>query len=165
MSEKCDICNEYEGTERQVMSHKIHCAKKAEVKPRGREETEVRERIPFGVPQSKLNKRNGEDGYMYYTFNDNWQKEPGRVQRAESAGYERTGKKPVIVGSNEDGSAIMGVEMRIPKKFYDEDQAKKQEIPDRIDEAIKKGTLESKEGDNRYVPDGIRMWSSNNENK
>ena len=48
--------------------------------------------------------------------------------------------------------------MRIPKEWYDEDQAEKQKEPDRVDEAIGKGQLEERPGDNRYIPDsGIKI--------
>ncbi|MCP3681604.1 MAG: hypothetical protein GY861_02845 [bacterium] len=158
----CDICDLYKGNAQQMATHKYHCAKKAEEKStveREREPEKRRERVPFGTPEQKLKQRNGEDGYMYYTFNDNWMKEPGRIKRAESAGYERTDTPPVTVGTNEDGSPIKGVEMRIPKELYDEDQANKQKEVDRVDEAIRGGTFEEKEGDRRYTPDGIKMWS------
>lgn len=170
MSEKivCDICNEFEGKAGSVKMHRIHCAKKqveVQPEPRQRETEVVRERIPFGSPDKSLKQRNGEDGFMYYTFNDKWQKDPRRLEKAEKAGYVRTKSERVTVGTNEDGSPIYGVEMRIKKEWYDEDQAKKQEGPDRVDEAINAGTLESQPGDRRYTPQGIKQWSSNNPEK
>ena len=169
MSEKivCEFCNEYEGTKQQVSTHSFHCKKKVEVKTETRQrETEVvRERIPFGTPDKNLKQRNGEDGFMYYTFNDKWQKDPRRLERAEQAGYVRTNAKTVTVGTNDDGSPIYGVEMRIKKEWYDEDQAKKQAELDKVDEAINAGTLESKAGDRRYTPQGIKQWSSNSHEK
>ena len=67
------------------------------------------------------------------------------------------------VGTNDDGSPIEGILMRIPQEWYDEDQALKQQEVDRVDEAIMAGTLESKAGDNRYIPDGIKIHSDNRE--
>jgi len=102
---------------------------------------------------------------MYYTFNENWQKDPRRIERAERAGYKRTDANKVTVGTNDDGSPIYGVEMRIPKEWYEEDQAKKQKELDKVDEAINAGTFEAKDGDRRYTPDGIKQWSSNSHEK
>ena len=89
---KCDICNEYEGTDRSVTMHKIHCAKRhttepEEVQPRTRE-TERSKRVPFGAPTQKLTVPTDDPNYVHRVFNDNWHKEPGRIQRAQKAGYE-----------------------------------------------------------------------------
>jgi hypothetical protein len=163
---KCDVCNEYEGSERQVISHQIHCKKKnAEgtgsetPEPRTRETADRKERIPFGAPQQKLTAPD-DDRYQYRYFNDGWAREPGRIQRALDAGYEVVeGKEPVAVGTNDDGSPIKGILMKIPKEIYEEDQALKQKEVDRVDQAIMGGTLEQQAGDKRYIPDGIKIWS------
>ena len=115
---KCDLCNEAEFDNLQKLNvHKVHCRKKTG-------KLERTERVPFGVPVKRFNAPE-EDGYVYRVFNDNWRKEPGRIERARMAGYEtvpheRSGE---AVGTNEDGSEITGVLMRIPKELYDEDQA------------------------------------------
>lgn len=167
---KCNICNEYEGSERQVISHKIHCKKKEEtvnpmnVEPRKREQSDRKKRVPFGQPEKRLNAPE-DDEYVYRVFNDNWRKEPQRIQRAEQAGYEHVeGWKEVAVGTNDDGSPIKGRLMRIPKEMYEEDQRAKQREIDRVDEAILKGKLEERAGDNRYIPQGIKIHSNNREN-
>jgi hypothetical protein len=147
-----------------------------EEEPRGRRdepdrgrrdrETDRSERIPFGAPQQRLQAATREAGYHYRVFNDNWRREPGRIQRAMQAGYEVVQDWDRIpVGTNEDGSAVKGVLMRIPQELYDQDQAEKQKAIDKVDQAIKAGKIEEKPGDNRYTPEGIKVWSSNNEQR
>lgn len=128
-------------------------------------EPERRERVPFGSPTRKLRAPNDDENYHYHIMNDNWQKEPGRIQRALDAGYQKVeGWNPITVGTNADGSAIKGILMRIPRKFYNEDQESKQRENDRIDEAIKVGKFKEEAGDKRYIPEGIKIWSNQNEN-
>jgi hypothetical protein len=169
----CEYCNEYsEENKRKVSMHEIHCKKKHEigneqqkqnVSVRGRETTDRRERVPFGLLQRKLHCPS-DDGFHYRVFNDNWRKEPGRIQRAKRAGYEIVeGWSSVVVGTNDDGSAIKGVLMKIPEELYEEDQALKQKEVDRTDERIYGGTLEQRPGDNRYIPDGIKIHADQNE--
>ena len=144
---KCEFCGTAEFDSLQKLSvHKVHCSKKTGKLDRT-------ERVPFGVPVKRFNAPD-EDGYVYRVFNDNWRKEPGRIQRAKMAGYEmvpheRSGE---AVGTNEDGSEIQGVLMRIPKELYEEDQAAKQREIDKVDEQIMGGTLTQVE--KKYNPDG-----------
>jgi len=64
-------------------------------------------------------------------------------------------------GSNEDGSPIEGVLMRIPKELYDSDQALKQKEIDKVDQEIHRGRFQEKPGDKRYIPpDGIKINES-----
>jgi hypothetical protein len=67
----------------------------------------------------------------------------------EMVPHERSGE---AVGTNEDGSEITGVLMRIPKELYEEDQAAKQREVDKVDEQIMGGSLT--EVEHRYAPDG-----------
>lgn len=169
----CGICGEYSGNKRQVSMHKIHCKGKVyaesptetrQIPARETPKTNRKERIPFGVPKRKLNAPEG-DGYQYRVFNDNWAKEPGRIQRALNAGYEKVDNfEPLAVGTNDDGSPIKGILMRIPKELYDEDQKLKLKEVDRVDQAIRGGTIEKKQDDIRYIPQGIKIWSNQNEN-
>lgn len=124
-----------------------------------------KERIPFGGPQRKLTCPDDKN-FHHHIFNDNWRKDPMRIQRAVDAGYEvvPSTKDALPVGTNEDGSGIRGVLMRIPSKFYEEDQAAKQVELDKIDEQIKSGTFKQEANDNRYSPDGIRIWEDNQGN-
>ena len=142
----CEICGTYNyHTEAQIKGHLPHCRR------RNKQETEEdklegrSERVPFGTPEQKWSTPS-DDGYHYRVFNDNWRKEPGRVQRAMRAGYqiydnEQSGTN---VGTNDDGTEIKGVLMRIPEKFYKEDQAKKARELDKIDEQIHRGKFDNK---------------------
>jgi len=145
---KCYICNEAEFDSKQKLSvHQTHC------KLKHPDRVERSTRVPFGMPVKRFNAPE-EDGYVYRVFNDNWRKEPGRIQRARSAGYElvqheRSGES---VGTNDDGSEIKGVLMRIPKELYDQDQALKQREIDKVDEQIYQGKFKT-EGPT-YLPGG-----------
>ena len=146
----CYICNEVEFDTRQKLgAHQGHC------KHKHPDRVERTKRIPFGTPVQRF-KSPPEDGYQYRVFNDNWKKEPGRIQRAMSAGYElveheRSGD---TVGTNEDGSEVKGVLMRIPKELYDQDQKEKQKVNDKIDELINRGGFRSGENTHGYAPGG-----------
>ena len=122
-------------------------------RPTERQAPRRKERIPFGVPTKHFNAPQN-DGYVYRVFNDNWRKEPGRIQRALDAGYEyvKDDQSGTVVGTNEDGSAINGVLMRIPKEFYEEDQKLKQKEIDKVDAEINRGKFQEKPGDKRYIP-------------
>ncbi len=141
---RCELCGTYVTDSAQKLSvHQIHCKKKT-----GRSE-----RIPFGVPVKRFNAPD-DPRFVYRVFNDNWRKEPGRIKRAQMAGYEiveheRSGE---AVGTNEDGSEITGVLMKIPRELYEEDQAAKQREIDKVDEQIMGGTLTNV--DKKYEPDG-----------
>ncbi len=131
---------------------------------RPRETPDRKKRIPIGVRTPTWNAPE-KDGFHYRVFNDKWSgHDPARIQKALDAGYEVVeGVSHKTVGTNDDGSPIEGILMRIPQEWYDEDQALKQKDVDRVDEAIMAGTLESKAGDNRYIPDGIKIHSDNRE--
>jgi len=78
------------------------------------------------------------------------------------AGYERVDhpESGRTVGTNEDGSEIKGVLMRIPEKWYKEDQDRKEENRRVMDDQIHAGTYKQKQGDGRYVPkEGIQIES------
>lgn len=116
------------------------------------ERSERKERIPFGSPKQRL-KNPGDPNFMYRIFNDNWRKEPDRIMRAKAAGYEVVeGHESITVGVNDDGTSINGVLMKIPIDWYTDDQNEKQKVNDQIDEEIRRGTLQAKREDKRYVP-------------
>ena len=135
----CETCGVFKyTTEKQLLGHTYHCQKKQETK-----EAVRKERIPFGSPEMKWGPRK-DDGFHYRVINDNWKKEPGRVKRAMAAGYQvvedhRSGGN---VGTNEDGSEIKGVLMRIPNEWYKEDRGKKARELDKIDEQIHGGKFD-----------------------
>ena len=111
------------------------------------------ERIPFGAPVKRFNVPK-DDGYVYRVFNDNWKKEPGRIKRAEMAGYEIWKGTNENVGTNDDGTEIKGVVMRIPKELYEQDQEIKQAELDKVDSQIYQGRFKEGQNDNRYLPSG-----------
>jgi len=99
--------------------------------------------------------------YQYRYINDN----EGRLQKAIDGDYEfvngvQPGDKEVGIdagvdsrvsvpaGTREDGSPMRAYLMRIPRKFYEEDQKEKEKTHKAIDDAIQHGN----EGtDGRYV--------------
>jgi len=146
----------------QKHGHEIHCSSNPRARSKIAKEDRT-ERIPFGTPLRTFDVPD-DDGYQYRIFNDNWRKEPGRIMRAKQAGYEVVpDKEPYSVGTNEDGSEIKGILMRLPKELFDQDQALKQKEVDKVDDAIMKGTLESRPGDHRYSPAGITISSDSKE--
>ena len=166
---KCEECGkEFESDAAlrgHAMQHKRWDKKETEqsqevsVKPR-QETSNRKERVPFGSPKQRLTNP-GDPNFVYRIFNDNWTKEPGRIMRAKAAGYEVVeGYDHIAVGTNEDGTAIQGVLMRIPKEFYEEDQKLKQAEIDKVDAEIHRGKFQEKPADNRYIPSsGIHIES------
>jgi hypothetical protein len=117
-------------------------------------------RKPFGSMSLKLDYPQRE-GFHRHWFNDI----PGRVARAQEAGYEHVkgnDQKNVsrIVGSAEGGGALTAFLMEIPEEWYQQDMASEQVVIDEKEAAIRQGTLDKAEGDNRYVPSqGISIKS------
>jgi len=139
----CEICGTYKyTTDAQIRGHKYHCQKNSD-KPKEEKPNIRKERIPFGSPEQRLAVRQ-EAGFHYRRFNDNWRKEPGRVKRAMEAGYEVVDDETsgMNVGTNEDGSEIKSVLMRIPLEWYKEDRGKKARELDKIDEQIHGGKFD-----------------------
>ena len=141
----CDGAATFDSAKK-LRGHQIKCRpEKIQEKEEVREERT--ERVSFGTPEQKWNTPDN-DGYHYRVFNDNWKKEPGRVQRAIKAGYEVVidPNSGTNVGTNDDGSEIKAVLMRIPDKFYKEDQGKKDKKLDEIDAQIKGQRFSDKMG-------------------
>lgn len=117
-------------------------------------------RKPFGSLEQKLAYPERE-GFHRHWFNDI----PGRVERALEAGYEHVKDKEgknvcKNVGTAEGGGALVGYLMEIPEEWYLQDQAAQQAQVDSVEDTIKRGEFESKEGDGRYVPkQGISIKS------
>lgn len=93
-------------------------------------------RIPIGGPRDILAVRNQDPNFVYRWVNDT----TGRIERFKEAGYEvvlqdiEVGHNTVDRGSKvgsaisrQVGGNIAAVLMRIPKEWYDEDQAAKAE--------------------------------------
>lgn len=161
---RCEYCGEAEfDTAMQLRGHQMKCKPRQEMEKAQEEKpTRRQERVPFGAPRARLNKQRPDDGYHYRVFNDDWRKDPGRVARALKAGYEVVDEPDSrqTVGTNEDGTEIKGVVMRIPKHLWQEDQKLKEEQRKIIDDQIHRGRHAAQQGDGRYVPsEGIRMTS------
>ncbi len=104
-------------------------------------------RTPIGQ-RNVLNVQGKEDGYVYRIVNDTGD----RIQQFLDAGYElvdansvRVGDKRVNQSTPEGTKAQVSVGggqkafvMRIPKEYYEEDQAAKQAEVNRLEESIKK---------------------------
>jgi hypothetical protein len=97
-------------------------------------------RIPVSG-RSRLEVRNRDPNYVYRIVNVNLESDPDRVERFKEAGYEIVSRKDVgMVGDSKvDNPSSLGsagefsvgrgtkaVVMRIPKEFYEADQAEKQ---------------------------------------
>jgi hypothetical protein len=147
---ECWICQDAQFDSKQKLSvHQTHC------KLKHPHYTERTSRIPFGVPQQRFQvSKEDAEKFHHHVFNDNWRKEPGRIQRAKAAGYEvvdhpRSGE---TAGTNDDGSEIKQILMRIPKELHDQDQAAKQAEIDKVDKQIHSGRFKQGSNDKRYLP-------------
>ena len=125
---------------------------------RDNREREGEERVPFGTQEPRLHVPE-RDGYRIRIFNSGWTKEPGRIERAEAAGYRVVEDSPVngtVVGTNKDGTPIKAVVMEIPRKWFEEDQAKKEERIAQREKQMFRGELnQTEKAENRYVPKGL----------
>lgn len=138
---------------------------------RSRDRSSRKERVPLGVARTRLSidESAKDPNYNYRWITD----KPGRLDSAQSGGYEfapeqvkvgqdvKDGNSDVgsrvsrVVGTNSDGTPQRGYLMRIPKEYFEADQAEKQRKVDDIDAAIKRGTANQRGADdNRYVPKG-----------
>lgn len=119
-------------------------------------------RQPFGNQVQKL-AYPMRSGFHRHWFND----DPGRIDQALQAGYthveDKDGTKVKrVVGTNQGGLPILGYLMEIPEEWYKEDMAAQQKIVDTMDDAIRRGSVVGKPGeDGRYIPatTGIKISS------
>jgi len=157
---KCDQCDAEFETSNQLrghmMSHKSRNKDRKKRIPVG--ERRFRMSVDFEIPGKKLR-----------WFNDNWRRDPLRIQKALDGGYEFVTRDRVTVGegvdrnsnlgtlvsapvgSNSDGTPITGFLMAIDEEFYEEDQKAKEKIVDDIDANIKRGTNQNTLGHDGYV--------------
>lgn len=118
-------------------------------------------RKPFGSMEQKLAYAE-RPGFHRHWFND----VPGRIDRAKEAGYENVKDKDgnVVVrnvGIADGGGPLRAYLMEIPQEWYQEDMKAQQNLIDEREQQIKRGELEAKEGDGRYVPSqGISIRTS-----
>ena len=139
----------------------------AEEKTTPEQKRAARQRIPFGIPRSKLSVSVDVPGYHLHWVND----EGGRVFAAEQGGYEfvtpqevgREGSDTrvrVHVGTTESGDGLFAYLMKIRQEWYEEDQAEIQKNLDQVEYAIKNGTFENDPSQNRYVKKDLMKFSS-----
>lgn len=106
-----------------------------------------KQRTPVGGPRNILTVANKDPNYVYRFVKD----EPGRIDLFKEGGYEVV-TQPTEVGDSavnrhsQLGSAVTVVRgtstlvlMRIPKEWYDEDQASKQEEIDALEATMRSG--------------------------
>lgn len=128
-------------------------------------------RVPLNAMQQKMQVKHKNPNFVDRWFND----DHGRLQAAQQAGYEfvededvkaeRAGtnaesdaRVSIHAGTRRDGSPMNAYLMRIPKEYYDEDQAAKQAVVDETDKAIRGGSIAADDPEHRYVPkDGISI--------
>lgn len=115
-------------------------------------------RKPFGALEQKLFYP-AREGFHRHWFNDH----PGRIARAQEAGYEHVkdndGKVVTrIVGTAEGGGPLSAYLMEIPEEWWQADMAEQQKQVNEKEETMRRGALEQQAGDNRYVPQqGIKI--------
>lgn len=109
-------------------------------------------RVPFGSLEQKL-AWPPREGYRRYWFKDS----PGRIQRAQEAGYEHVKNKENknvsrVTGTAEGGGAEISFLMEIPMEWYLEDMAREQQAIDEREASIKRGATQGAEVEKGYVP-------------
>jgi hypothetical protein len=126
-----------------------------------------RERVPFSANRKRLQVDEKFDGYVTRWFNQ----QDDRIDRALAAGYEfvdrddvkKVGDKDIangntdmnskvsrVVGRTAENQPIRAFLMKIPKAWYDADQAKKEETNRLVDEAVRAGTVGGADIKNQY---------------
>lgn len=130
----------------------------------------LEKRRPFGVPVGRLGISREIEGFHLRWIND----EPGRIAMAQESGYSFVGPDEVGRTSTEEDKVkeLVGVQrdektplyaylMKIPMEWYLEDKELRDQVQDKFDDAIRKGSLEKQAGENRYVPDGGITYKTN----
>ena len=130
-----------------------------------------RQRTPFSANRKRLGvtfkDENEQKAFVHRWLND----QDGRVQRAEEAGYQFVSRDEIahvgdpdvhqdnsdlnskvskVVGRTEGNQPIRAFLMKIPKEFYDEDQAAKEERNAMVDKAIRAGKAGGTDVENKY---------------
>jgi hypothetical protein len=126
-------------------------------------------RVPFGAHRTKLQVADEIKGYKLRWFND----VDGRLARAEQGGYvyvspdevPQLGQGQIHQENTDINSKVSKVVsrgepviraylMKIKKSWYDKDQADKEVINEKVDEALRDGTPGGNVVENQYVPKG-----------
>lgn len=111
-------------------------------------------RKPFGSREQRL-AYPPREGYHRHWFND----VPGRIIRAQEAGYEQVhgpDGKPVseVVGTSRGGGSLTAYLMEMPREWYDEDMAAQEEAVLELLGQIRTGAYQrpnGRDGDLRYT--------------
>jgi len=156
---KCEYCDAEFDDAAKLRGHNMTCKPKHTKITTDTRKVTRENRVPFGVMEQRFGDI-PDDDFRYHVFNDKWQKDPGRIERALRAGYERVDHpnsgKPV--GTNDNGTQIIGVLMRIPKEWHEEDKAKREAELLETERQITEGAYQKQAGDGRYVPkEGISI--------
>lgn len=130
-------------------------------------EKDRRERVPFSANRKRLSLNKEIEGFICHWFND----QDDRLQRAEDAGYQYVHRKEIgqvgdkdisngntdvnsrvsrVVGRMPTGQPIRGYLLKIRKDWYEADQAKKEEINNRVDEALRAAPSSGANAQNQY---------------
>lgn len=115
------------------------------------------QRVPFGVPQTKLGVTLEVPGHHLYWCNDTG----GQLEQAQAGGYEFVTPREIgetrdgsqvkrLVGTNKDGSPLYAYLLKIKQEWHEEDKKQLAAIDDQFEKAIKRGTLLEEPGENRY---------------
>jgi hypothetical protein len=115
------------------------------------------QRVPFGVPQTKLGVTLEVPGHHLYWCND----AGGQLEQAQAGGYEFVTPREIgetrdgsqvkrLVGTNKDGSPLYAYLLKIKQEWHEEDKKQLAAIDDQFEKAIKRGTLFEEPGENRY---------------
>lgn len=138
----------------------------------GRPRIERAKRAPLGAPRLKL-KIEEEPSVVRRWVNDG----DNRLHDAVEGGYRYvmgdvevgtpdvgSGNTDVgsriskVVGTKEDGTPLRAYLMEIPREFYAEDQAAKEEKTKATERSILTGNIDGQAHDGRYIPSqGIRL--------
>lgn len=114
-----------------------------------------KERVPLGVPRKKLEAQEI-PGFHLRWINDY----PGRIQEAQKGGYSFVTEEETklndfvtpgnsdlgthvkrLVGKDDQGGALYAYLMKIDESIWKQDQEEIQKQNDRVDEAIRRGSL------------------------
>lgn len=117
-------------------------------------------RTPFGSHRQKLSYP-AREGYHRHWFKDSL---PGRIDDALAAGYEHVKDKQGrivarVTGVSPGGGPETSYLMELPEELYRQDMAAQEAENDKLDNAIRHGSIEGQPGkDGRYIPTtGIKI--------
>lgn len=147
----CEYCGKQFDTMKQVRGHQMRCTVKQEqIKSKIAEEESrlnelgqsvQKERVPFDHVEQKMVVNDKDPDFRYRFINAEWETDPQRMVRANSAYYEVVDHpmNGTTVGQNKNGSDIKVYLHRVPREFYDEDRKREEDKRKGVDEQIRQG--------------------------